>query len=606
MPPLLSALGIGKSYGARPLFEGVDLTVEEGDRIGIVGPNGAGKTTLLRVLAGEVEPDQGRVVRRRRLRVAHVAQDAAFDPRATVGEVVNRAAAEAADPSLVEDDVERAVRVRIVLERVGFDDPGRAVSSLSGGLGKRLAIAAALARDPELLLLDEPTNHLDLDGILWLERLLTRDRLTCAVISHDRAFLQQVATRMLEVAPLYPGGVFAVAGSFSDFLVERERHLDERSQYRESLANRVRREVEWLGRGPKARTTKAQARVAEAQRLQDELRSLGDQQPGPQAGLELLGSGRKTRRLLVASGIGADVGGRRLFAHLDLLLRPGMRLGVVGANGTGKTTLLRLLAGELEPSAGSIRRADHLKVVYFDQGRHNLDPDQPLRRALAGSSDSVIYRDRPVHVVTWARRFLFRVDQLDLPVGELSGGEQARVHIARLMLEPADLLLLDEPTNDLDIPTLEALEESLLDFPGALVLVTHDRMLLDSVATLLLGLDGSGRATFFADLDQWRSASGPPVEPAPKAPRRTRAASPRPRRAGLTYLEKQEYAGIEESILAAESELETARERLEDPDVASDAELAQRAFEEHVHARERVDALYRRWAELESKLEEGS
>ncbi len=601
MATLISAQGIGKQFGARALFVGLDLSVEEGERVGVIGPNGAGKTTLLRILAGQEEPDQGRVIRRRLLRAAYVPQDESFDPRASIAEVVTRAAVEAAEESRVEDETERAVRIRIVLDRIGFGDPERHASELSGGWQKRLAIAAALCCNPDLLLLDEPTNHLDLAGIQWLEGVLTSSRLTCAVISHDRAFLQNVATRMLEVAPQYPGGLYSVVGTYCDFLEQREAFLAGRDQYRESLANRVRRELEWLGRGPKARTTKANARILEAERLQEELESLDGSQPGPKAGLELVASGRKTRRLVVATGIGATVGGRTLFAGLDLILAPGVRLGVVGDNGSGKTTLLRVLAGELAPDHGTLRRADDLRVVYFDQAREQLDPALPLRRALAESSDTVVYRERPIHVTGWARRFLFQPEQLDLPLGELSGGEQARVHIARMMLRPADLLLLDEPTNDLDIPTLEALEDSLLDFPGALVLVTHDRMLLDTATTLLLGLDGQGAATYYADSEQWQAARAS-VSATPVAPRRQRA-DRRPRqRSVLTYREKQEYEGMEGAITTAEAELEAARGRLEDPAVASDAELVARAFEEHQTAKARVDALYHRWAELEARL----
>ena len=597
---LIDAQALGVSYGARTLFEGLDLTVEDGDRIGVIGPNGAGKTTLLRILAGELEPDHGRVIRRRRLRVATVPQEERFEPTATVTEIAARAALEATDPDLVEDDTERLVRVRIVLDRVGFSDPEQPAGELSGGWRKRLAVATALARDPELLLLDEPTNHLDLDGILWLERLLAGSRLSYAVISHDRAFLQNVCTRMVEVAPHYPGGLFAVEGSYRDFLVKRAAYLEARAQYRSSLANRVRRELEWLSRGPKARTTKAQARIQQAERLEEELATLEEQRPGSQVGLDLVGSGRRTRRLLVATGLAARIGDRTLVEALDLLLVPGMRLGLVGANGSGKSTLLRVLAGEREPDAGSIRRAEQLRVVYFDQGREQLDPGITLRRALAGLADTVVYRDREIHVLSWARRFLFRPEQLDLPVGELSGGEQARVHIARMMLRPADLLLLDEPTNDLDIPTLEALEDSLLDFPGAVVLVTHDRMLLDTVTTGLLGLDGEGRASFWADSEQWRAAVRTP-ERVP-AVLQARADTPaRPRRTGLSYREKQEWATMEETILAAETELEAARARLEDPAVATDAGHAHRAFDEHRAAQARVDALYARWAELEAK-----
>jgi len=598
MAPLITARKLTLSFGPRTLFDELSLTISEGDRLGIIGPNGAGKTTLLRILSGAEEPDNGELHRRRQLRIAMVTQDDVFDSAATVIEVATRGAA--LDPEGVEDETERQVRVAIALDQLGFRAPEQPVGELSGGWRKRLAIAAALAADPEVLLLDEPTNHLDLDGILWLEKMLTSSRLLAyVVISHDRAFLDRVTNRVLEVAPQYPGGTFAAAGSYTTFLERRAQYLQARAQYRDSLANRVRRELEWLSRGPKARTTKAQARIDEAERLVNDLAQLRTELATSQVGIEMTGSGRRTKRLLVASGVDKALGGNQLLQGLDLILQPGQRLGVVGANGSGKSTLLKLLADELEPDSGVIRRAEHLKVVHFDQARAQLDQSLSLRRALAPEGDSVLYRGREVHVVTWARRFQFRDDQLDQPVSELSGGEQARIHIARLMLQPADLLLLDEPTNDLDIPTLEVLEESLLDFPGALVLVSHDRYLLDRVSTVLLGLDGAGAATPFADVEQWLAHRTPEAA----APRRERSGrhSKKPRHNGLKYLEKREYEAMEETILEAEAELETAAEHLEDPQVASDPDAAHRAFLAEEKARERVAELYRRWAELEDR-----
>jgi ATP-binding cassette subfamily F protein uup len=604
MGALIGGRDLGKSFGARTLFEGLRLNVGEGDRIGMIGPNGSGKTTLLRILAGEEVPDTGTIQRRKKLRVAHVPQESHFDPDLSVDEIVSDAATRAVDPSLVEEETERRVRINILLGQMGFSDPEQRAGSFSGGWKKRIAIAAALATDPELLLLDEPTNHLDLQAILWLENLLASGRFTYVVISHDRAFLETVANRMIEVDPRYPGGVFSAAGAYSDFLIRRAEFLEGREQYKASLANRVRRELEWLGRGPKARTTKAQARIQEADRLQAELAELRSQEPGRPVGIEMLGSGRKTKRLLVASGMGKTLGDRRLFEDLDLVLQPRLRMGVVGANGSGKTTLLRVLSGELELDHGWLRRAENLRTVYFDQERERLDPKMTLRAALAGSSDTVIYRDQSFHVVTWAKRFRFDADQLDMQLGDLSGGERARVHIARLMVRPADLLLLDEPTNDLDIHTLEVLEESLLEFPGALVLVTHDRMLLDNVATVLLGLNGSGGATFFADAMQWQNTASSdgskPTRRRDAAPERSRSR----KKTGLSYLEKREYDGMEQAILEAEAELEHARIAAEDPAVASDSTGAHVAYLELESAQKKLDTLYGRWSALEEKLQD--
>ena len=598
---LLSGRDLSVSYGARALFEHVSLSIEAADRVAVIGPNGAGKTTLLRVLAGDLEPDCGEVIRRRGVRLAHVPQVSRFDCDLTVRQVVS-AAAVIDDPAWVEEDFERDVRVSIVLEQAGLVHAEARVGTLSGGWKKRLAIAEALAQKPHVLLLDEPTNHLDLEGILWLEKMLGDASFACLVISHDRAFIESVAESVIEVATYYPDGFFRAPGAYSDFLRRRDEYLAGRAQYRASIANRVRRELEWLGRGPKARTSKAQARVEQAERLQQELATLRAEAPGPGADIELTASGRKTRRLLVASGLEKSIGGRCLFRNLELMLRPGLRLGLVGANGSGKSTLLKVLAGRLGADAGWIRRADNLKTVYFDQHREQLDDSLSLRRALAEHADQVIYRDRPVHVVSWAHRFQFRTEQLDLPISELSGGELARVHIARLVLRPADLLLLDEPTNDLDIQTLEILEESLADFPGALILVTHDRMLLDRVANLLIGLAGDGTATYFADVAQWTESIGRAFGGGAMESRRPSGGRPRTGASRLTYLEQKEYEGMEAVILEAESEVEAASKVLDDPEIAADADRLQAAFEMHRAAQARVQSLYERWSELEDKL----
>jgi len=595
---LISCRGLGKSYASRNLFEGLNLTISEGDRIGLIGPNGAGKTTLLRILLGMDAADSGLVNRRKGLRMAWVPQEPEFDLTESISSIVTRSAQEQALPA--ETPAERELRARIVMEKMGFPDTSRAVGTLSGGWRKRVAIAGALASNPELLFLDEPTNHLDLEGMLHLEEILRLRNLSFLLISHDRVFLDRTVSRIIEIAPHYPGGVFASEGAYSSFLKAREGFLKARAQYREGLANRVRRELEWLGRGPKARTTKAQSRIDLAGKLRQELRAMDEAPSGGGPNIELNASGRRSKRLLVASGISKSLGGRVLFSNLDLLLRPGHCMGVVGANGSGKSTLLKLLAGEMDPDHGTIRRAEGLRCVYFDQNREELDPSMPLRRCLWEHSDTVIYRDRPIHIVTWAKRFQFRVDQLDVPLKELSGGERARVHIARLMLRPADLLILDEPTNDLDIPTLEVLEESLLDFPGALVLVSHDRLLMDRVATMLLGLDGRGGTRVYAGIGQFEAEGidrgGKKLRKAKAPPREKR------KKSALSYLEKREYEGMEESIEKAEAKTAKLAAMLEDPKTASDAVKIQEVFEAHRQAGKILEDLYERWTELEEKL----
>lgn len=595
MPVLLTCHEIGKSFGARRLFDGLSITISDGERIGVIGPNGSGKSTLAQILSGLIEPDSGTRSLRKLTRLAYVPQDSVFPDGQSVREVLDTSVA-----ALPLDEDEKRARVEMMLGKAGFEDPAQHASALSGGWRKRLAIASAAVQFPDLLLLDEPTNHLDLDGIIWLERLLTGSAAACLVISHDRYFLENVATRMVEISRLYPDGLFSVDGAYGRFLERKADFLAAQEKQQEALATKVRREREWLSRGPKARTGKSRARIDAAGRLIAELADVTGRSATGTAQIEFTASDRKTKKLIVAESIGKEFGGRLLFRDLNLTLSPGLRLGLVGGNGSGKSTLLRLIEGTLKADAGTIQRADNLRVVFFEQNRDTLDAASTLRRALCPEGDSVIYRGRPIHVAGWAKRFLFRAEQLDQPVGSLSGGERARVLIAMLMLEPADVLLLDEPTNDLDIPTLEVLEENLLDFPGALVLVTHDRYMLDRVSTAVLGLDGEGRAVIFADYSQWEQWRGEKrsEKPGREAPVGKPAQSAKRK---LSYLEQREFESMENLILEGEAALVSKQEALHDAAITSDGALLQQRYLELQEAQEEVDRLYARWAELEAK-----
>ena len=593
MPPILNAQGISKSFGADPLLRDVAFTVEERARIGLIGPNGSGKSTLLGILAGQIDPDSGEVATRKRTRLTYVAQQSEFAPGITV-----RAVLEASLQRIAAPAAEWEGRIGETLGRTGFEDFTVDASSLSGGWRKRLAIAEALVQQPDVLLLDEPTNHLDLNGIEWLESLLNTSPFACIVVSHDRYFLENVCTVTVELNRAYPEGLLRVDGNYSAFLQKKEAFLEAQAKRQDALENRVRTEIEWLRRGPKARTTKSKARIDRANELIGELAEVSGRNRTATAAIEFSATDRQTKRLVELEDLKYGFDGRALFAGLNFVLTAGTRIGLVGPNGSGKTTLLRLLRGEIEPLEGSIKRATALRTVYFDQNRI-LEPEVTLRRALAPDSDSVIYQDRVIHVASWAARFLFSGDQLNQPVGRLSGGERARVLIARLMLEPADLLLLDEPTNDLDIPTLEILEESLLEFRGALVLVTHDRYMLDRVSTSVLGLDGRGGAERFADYSQWDAwQSEPPPEVKQTAPQEKRNPTSKKK---LSYLEAREFAGIEDRVTAAEEQVARERSVVEDPAVATDAVRLQAALLAMEQAQNALDELYTRWAELEAK-----
>ncbi|MGZ5445160.1 MAG: ABC-F family ATP-binding cassette domain-containing protein [Thermoanaerobaculia bacterium] len=625
---LLTAENLTKSYGSRPLFENLSFTVSDGDHIGLVGPNGSGKSTLLKILAGTEDSDSGTRALRKGVRIGYVPQDAVFAPGKSVEDVL----LEALHDAVALDDHEKHGRVAVALGKAGFLDREQQTDVLSGGWRKRLAIARELVREPDVLLLDEPTNHLDVEAIVWLEGLLRSEPEAFIVVSHDRYFLENVTKRMLELNRAYPGGLLQSDGTYSDLLERRDEVLRNEAAYQETLANLVRREMEWLRRGPKARTTKAKARIQNAERLIDDLADSRDRAQSFSAEIEFNASQRKTKRLWSGRGLAKTVGSwqlavdRRpppshgelglggdlscqlstancqLFSNLDVLLTPGARLGVLGPNGSGKTTLLRVIVGELEPDAGTIEKADGLRIVYFEQNRQSLDPSLTLKRALAPEGDSVVYGGRAIHVAGWAKRFLFRPEQLETAVSRLSGGEKARIVLARLMLQPADLLVMDEPTNDLDIPTLDVLEESLLEFPGALVLVTHDRYLLDRVSTRVLALDGKGGAEYFADFSQalQRTEGRGQRAEAPPPTGNSQPATQKAKRLG--YLEQREFDAMEASVLAAEERLEEAKRRAEDPAIAADANALQQRYAELSAAQAEVDRLYARWAELEAKL----
>ncbi|HTL31363.1 MAG TPA: ABC-F family ATP-binding cassette domain-containing protein [Tepidisphaeraceae bacterium] len=601
---LLTGRNLTKHYGPRLLFSGITIGLSEGECVGLIGANGSGKSTLLRIFAGIEQADEGELIARRQLRVGYVPQEDSFAPDATCIDLV----ADQIDSHL--DDHERHIRAGLILDRAGFVDATATVATLSGGWKKRLAIVRQLAREPDLLLMDEPTNHLDVDGILWLEKLIANASFATLIVSHDRRFLETVANRIIELGRAYPAGFLSYDGSYSNFLEKREEFLQAQLGRERALASGVRREVEWLRRGAKARTTKAKGRIERANEMMSDLANLRER--NTQAGaakIDFTASDRKTRKLVELKHVRKSLAGRELFKDVNVILSPGTKLGLLGPNGSGKSTLIRLIAAEIESDAGEIFRADQLRVVVFDQHREQLDPNQTLRRALSPGGDNLVVNGVAMHVMGWAKRFLFRPEQLDMPVGELSGGEQARVLIARLMVQPADVLILDEPTNDLDIATLDVLEESLEQFPGALVLVTHDRYLLERVCTEILALDGKGNANIYVGLAQWERARDEAEQAelaAKKSAQQLKApATERPKPSSekkrLTWNEQRELEKMETTILAAESEVQSLQTRVADPKVMADHVQLHEAYDKLATAQHEVERLYARWADLESR-----
>ncbi|NIA04959.1 MAG: ATP-binding cassette domain-containing protein [Proteobacteria bacterium] len=613
MPFMLNCQAVSKAIGAQPLFDSITFTISRGERLALIGANGSGKTTLLRILCGLDTPDSGKVALAGHVHLGYLAQSNRFADEATVAEVVDENL-----NGLGLDETQRYNRVHAMLSRAEFPDPECRVRTLSGGWRKRLAISRVLARRPDILVMDEPTNHLDLEGIIWLEKLLgsslPESPSAFLLVSHDRLFLENMTNRTMEISPAYPDGFLRVEGNYSEFLEKKEAFLAGQQQRELRLSNRFRRETEWLRRGPKARSTKAKYRIDDACRLQEELKRVqARNRTQGKVRIDFEATNRKTKKLLEGRSLTKAYGDRTLFAGLDLVLSPGRRLGLLGQNGCGKSTLMQILADAgkdngLAPDSGSLRIAEGVRIESFAQDRSRLDLAATLRRALAPEGESVVYRDQPLHVVSWARKFLFKAEQLDTPVGNLSGGEQARIFIADLMRRPADILLLDEPTNDLDIASLQVLEDSLLEFAGAVVLVTHDRFLLDRVCDRILGFDGCGQVSYFADYEQCFAALNEQRKQQRRnSGRQKKAKKKNTMKTGrLSYLDQREYDGIEETILAAEAE-ETELQRLTAaPDTATDPGRLQECWQKMEKVQQKIEHLYRRWEELEAKKNSSS
>ncbi len=607
---LFSGRALAKAYGAQILFTNINITIHDRDRIGLIGPNGSGKSTLLKIICGYEKEDHGTIRRRKNMVTGYLAQEDVFADRLSLLDNLLEPLA-----GLDLDDGEKRSRAQALLSQAEFPDRACLAGTLSGGWRKRLSLCRVLVTKPDLLVMDEPTNHLDIEGILWLEKLLASFASGVSafiVVSHDRKFLETSVNRIVELSRIYPEGSFQVDGCYSTFLEKRNGFISSQYEQEERLANKVKRETKWLRRGAKARTSKARYRIDEAYRLQEELNQVkGRNRSDGSVAIDFSGTGRKTKKLLEVSGISKRYGEHLLFENLDLLLSPGTRIGLVGRNGSGKSTLITMLAsagnGDHRPDKGTIRTTDNVSIVTFSQDRSGIDPAISLKRALAPDGDSIIYQGRSLHVVSWARKFLFRPDQLESPVSQLSGGEQARIAIASIMRQPADILLLDEPTNDLDINSLNVLEESMRDFSGALVLVTHDRYLLDRVCDRIIGFTGDGKVTFYADYEQWvRDMAAPaPAEKQKMSPQKKSGCTRKKVAGRLSYLDQREYDGMEVQIMAAEQENERLEAIIADPAVSSEPERLQEVWAELEASRNLVDRLYRRWEELEKKKEEG-
>ncbi len=612
MAILVSASKISKSFGARPLFDEITFAIETGDRIGLIGPNGAGKSTLLRILASQATADEGILSLQRGLRVGFLEQMPTFSEDATVYSTILEGTH---DPH----DWECMAQAEEIMSKLSLNEPSLLVKDLSGGWKKRVALARELVRLPDLLLLDEPTNHLDLESIMELEDILASAPYATLTITHDRLFLQRIANRILELDKRNQGGLLSVKGDYTTYLDIKDQMMAAQERREIILKNTLRRETEWLRQGAKARTTKQQARIQRAGDLKDEVGELEYRNQVRTARIDFQSSEKSPKKLIDAKKISKSYDSRSIFSGIDLMITPGKRIGILGKNGCGKSTLIRVLLGLEEPDFGTVIRSDNLTVSYFQQNRDALNPTTTVAKTLCPQGEYVDYRGSRVHIRSYLDRFLFTQGQMDMAVGKLSGGEQSRLLIAQLMLKECNLLVLDEPTNDLDMATLNVLEECLSDFPGAVILVTHDRYFLDQVATQILafGTVGAaiGKVVSFASLEQWETwhvqqAKNLPFSPDVKEQLLSKSGEaksgaavklPAGKRKKLGFKEQREFDSMEENIQKAEAALsKLTTESLLPVNTSNSTQLVE-ITKEMTRLQNEIDRLYARWHELESE-----
>lgn len=604
---MISVSELSKSFEHRTLFQGLSFGINRGEKIGLIGPNGAGKSTLLKILMGLEPPDSGQVAIQRGTRVGLLSQSPDLSNFTDVHSVQSSLVQDSTDWSYLE-------RTQNLFEELGFNDGSMQIRNMSGGWQKRLSLALELGKEPDILLLDEPTNHLDIQTILWLEEHLQKAPFACLMVTHDRAFLQRTCNRIMELNRRYPKGMLSTQGSYADFLEAKELALTSQALEEQKLRNLLRRETAWLRRGAKARQTKQTARQEATHELAAKVQDLAERNREFKMDLVAQESDRKTKKLIEAKGISKSFGDSVVIPQLDVLITPKTRLGLMGRNGSGKSTLIRLLLGEVPSDTGEVLRALSLEVAYFDQHRATLNPAQSLIDAIGAKSDFVQFGQQSMHVRTYLSKFLFSPQQAEQKVEKLSGGEKARLQLARFLLTPAQILILDEPTNDLDFESLDALSEMLAEFQGAVILVSHDRYFIDQVCNRILGFGESGDgeqklAEYFADVEQWetwhtqlqtqKSFQAQKSSSAESAGSKKASEASKPRMSPGKLQRELERATAQ--IEKLEAEMKTLNDELQRPEITTNAKSLEEILAKVQAVQSRLDVQYSLWEELESQ-----
>ena len=592
--PLLQLRNITLRYSTAPLLDGADLQIDAGERICLVGRNGAGKTSLMRLMTGEETPQEGEITRPASLTISRLPQEVPAGLVGTVHEVVQGGLRVAG----TEEDWQADVRLEELMEEMKL--PGTPdFASLSGGMKRRVLLARALAGLPDILLLDEPTNHLDLAAILWLEEFLLRAKPTLFFITHDRAFLRRLATRIVE---LDRGKLTSWACDYDTFLERRNAALEAEEKQRALFDKKLAQEEAWLRQGVKARRTRNEGRVRALLALRTE-RAARRVREGT-ARIELSTAGASGQKVIEAKDVTFGYGGPPVVRHLTTTLWRGDKIGIIGPNGSGKTTLLKLLLGQLTPEEGEVKLGTQLQIVYLDQLRGQIDDAKTVGQNVAGDAETVTFQGRPRHIHSYLQDFLFPADRIRMPAKMLSGGERNRLLLARLFLQPANVLVLDEPTNDLDAETLELLEELLVDYAGTLLLVSHDRSFLDEVVTGTLVFEGDGRVTEYSGgyedwLRQRPSPGATAPEEKPTPPAKTPAKSGKSKK--FLNRDQRELAELPREIEKLEAERTALARKLEDPALYQKSHDVLRTVRDEMAALEKtIHERYARWEALES------
>lgn len=599
MSQLVSALDIQQSFAGRTLFTKLSFGIAKGDRIGLVGPNGAGKSTLLKIICKQLVPDKGQIVAQKGLKISYLEQSPQFSSEETLHSVLLH------DYETMHLGYEWMSKLNLSQ----FPEETQ-VQSLSGGWQKRVALARELMKQPDLLLLDEPTNHLDVTSILWLEEFLRNERLTYLIITHDRLFLQRTTEKIWDLDPQNPLLLLIVNGDYTSYLETKEAQIAAQKKQFQVNKNILRRETEWLRRGAKARQTKQKARGQAAAELKNQVAGLKEKTKDRNIELDFTQSERQPQKLIELENVTFSYGGKELWKNFDLLLTPKSRVALLGDNGTGKSTLLRLMTGQLQPQSGTVKHAPNLQISYFEQSKNTLNPKLSTLKNICPDGDYVDFQGEYIYAKSYLERFQFSYEQMDLPVEKLSGGEKSRLRLAQMMLTSAQVLILDEPTNDLDLKTLISLQDSLENFKGAVVVVSHDRYFMDAVSNTLIAINdqfpNQPRTLRFADYWQWEEwfDEQRDLESSNPTPTQSDSSVASEKKTKLTFKEKFEFEEMEPLIKKLEAELSESQKEIDLPETATNAKRANDLYLRIQQLTEELDAKYARWSVLEKRTKD--